>query len=118
MAKFGKQINGICSRALTVVGVGAPGLDYEYDNKGLKFRYARFIDKKTNKDIVVPFLKPLEDAIKQNNGNLAYKISSVKFNEYVKELVAFAKLDEEITLSYTNSFGKKEYEVKMYSKIP
>lgn len=89
--------------------------DYEYENKGLKFRYARFVDEKTNKDVVVPFLKPLEDAIKQNEGNLPYKISDVKFNKYVKELVDLAELNDEIALAYTNSFGKTEYEVKKYS---
>lgn len=88
--------------------------EFEYKKDGLKFRYARFIDQKTGKDIIVPILKPLEDAIKKNEGKLAYRISDVKFNKYVKELAECAKLNEEITLSYTNSHGKKEYEVKAF----
>ena len=88
--------------------------EFEYKKDGLKFRYARFIDKKTGKDIIIPFLKPLEDAIKENGGKLPYKISDVKFNVYVKELVELAELDEDITLAFTNSHGKKEYEVKKF----
>jgi integrase len=88
--------------------------EHEYNKDGLKFRYTRFIDQKTGKDIIIPLLKPLEDAIKNNNGILPYQISDVKFNKYVKELSELAKLNEEITLSFTNSYGKKEYEVKKF----
>lgn len=88
--------------------------EYTYEKEGLNFRYARFIDQKTGKDIIIPFLKPLEDAISENKGKLPYPISDVKFNLYVKELAERAELNEEITLSYTNSQGKKEYEVKRF----
>lgn len=88
--------------------------EHTYNDGEMYFRYARFIDQKTDKDIIVPILAPLEDAYTVNNGNPPYKISDVKFNEYVKELVKDAELDHDVTLSFTNSFGKKEYETKPF----
>ncbi|GAB5417995.1 MAG: phage integrase SAM-like domain-containing protein [Crocinitomicaceae bacterium] len=83
----------------------------------VNFSYARFIDQKTGKDIVIPFLKPLTEAISENEGELPYKISDVKFNEYVKELCKLAKLDEEVKLSYTDSYGRTQYESKEFYKF-
>lgn len=86
----------------------------EFNNNDVSFRYARFIDQKTDKDIVVPILKPLKDAYKANGGKPPYKISDVKFNSYVKDLCALAKLKDEIRLSYTDSYGKTQYETKKF----
>lgn len=88
--------------------------EHTYDKDGIQFRYARFIDKKTGKDIIVPFLKPLEDAFKTNNDQPPHSISAQKFNDYVKDLAELAGLTEDVTLSFTNSYGKKEYEVKPF----
>lgn len=88
--------------------------EHEYNKDGIRFRYARFIDQKTAKDIVVPFLKPIEDALKQNKGELPYPITDVKFNLFVKELVELAELKESVTLSFTNPQGKKEHKVKRF----
>lgn len=91
--------------------------DFEYSKDGLRFRYSRFVDQKTGTDIIVPFLKPLEDSLAENNGKLPYQITQGKFNTYAKELARLAKLDEEITLSFTNSQGKKEYSVKRFCEF-
>jgi integrase len=91
--------------------------DYTYEKDGLKFRYARYIDKKTGKDIIVPLLKPLEEVFRKSNDLPPYIISGQKFNDYVKDLAELSELKEEITLSYTNSYGKKEYEVKPFYKF-
>lgn len=88
--------------------------EFEYDDGTIKFRYARYIDQKTGKDIIVPILNPLEESYDLNGGNTPYLISSAKFNKYVKELVMLAGLDEDVTLSFTNSFGKKEFETKPF----
>lgn len=85
---------------------------FNYSKKGTDFKYTHFISTKTSTEIIIPILKPLEDAYRANNNEPPYKISAPKFNEYVKDLVELAGLDEEITLSYTNSMGKKEFEVK------
>lgn len=85
-----------------------------YNENGINFRYARFIDQKTGKDIIVPILAPLEKALGENNNESAYRISDVKFNKYVKELCELAEISEEVKLSFTNSNGQKEYEVKPF----
>lgn len=87
---------------------------YQYDENGVSFRYARFIDQKTDKDIIVPILEPLEQAYEENGGNPPYRISDVKFNKYVKELCELAGLTDDVTLAYTDSHGKKQYDVKQF----
>lgn len=91
--------------------------EYTYEKEEIKFRYARYIDKKTGKDIIVPLLKPLEDAFCENNDVPPYNISGQKFNEYVKLLAELSGLTDEVVLSFTNSYGKKEYEVKPFYKF-
>lgn len=86
--------------------------NFTYSKKGTNFRYTHFISTKTNTEIIIPILKPLQDAYQLNNNQPPYKISAPKFNEYVKDLVELSGLDEEITLTFTNSMGKKEFEVK------
>lgn len=84
--------------------------EHIYDKKGLKFSYAHFLTEKTDTEIKVPILKPLQNLFELNNNEPPYRISEQKFNKYVKELVELCGLDDKITLSYTNSFGKKEFE--------
>lgn len=91
--------------------------EYEYDKNGIYFRYARFIDQKTGKDTIIPILTPLEQAYSENNGELPYKISDVKFNKYVKELCELAELSSEVKLSFTDSHGKTQYDVKPFYKF-
>jgi integrase len=88
--------------------------EYEYDENGIEFRYARFIDQKTDKDIIVPILEPLERAYDENQGRVPHKISDVKFNKYVKELCELAGLTDEVKLSYTDSYGRTQYETKKF----
>jgi integrase len=88
--------------------------EFTCDENEIQFRYARFIDQKTNKDIIVPILEPLEQAYRENGGEPPYRISDVKFNKYVKELCKLADLTDEVTLSYTDANGKKQYEVKQF----
>lgn len=92
--------------------------DHVYDDGKIKFRYAHFISEKgEGKEIIVPILKPLEDAIEANDGNTAYPISDVKFNEYVKDLCELAEMDEEIRLVFTDSKGGKKFENKPLFKF-
>ncbi len=55
-----------------------------------------------------------EYAIRANSDKPPHTISAQKFNDYVKDLAELAGLKEDITLSFTNSYGKKEYEVKPF----
>ena len=86
--------------------------EFTYSKNGLEFKYTRFITSKTDTEIIIPILKPLKDAYLKNNGQLPYKMTGSKFNSNVKDLVELTGLNEEITLSFTNSMGKKEFEVK------
>jgi len=86
--------------------------EFTYSINGTEFKYARFITSKTDTEIIIPILKPLADAYLKNNGQLPYKMTPAQFNSKARNLVELAGLDEEITLSFTNSMGKKEFEVK------
>jgi hypothetical protein len=92
--------------------------DNKYDKDGVSFRYAHFISEKgEGTEIIVPFLLPLEEAFKENGEKMAYPISDVKFNVYVKELCELAKLNDEVKLAFTNSNGNKKFEYKPLYKF-
>lgn len=86
--------------------------EHTYTKNGISFTYARYISQKTETEIISPILKPLMDAIEQNGGKMAYPISPEKFNKYVKELLEECGMDEEITLSYTDSRGRKKFSTR------
>lgn len=88
---------------------------YTFDKDGLNFRYARFITEKGDGvEVIIPFLKPLEDAITENGGESAYPITDVKFNKYVKELCKLAELDDEVKIAYTAAKGGKKFDSKPF----
>lgn len=86
--------------------------EYTYDKKGLVFQYARYFSEKTDTEVVVPILKPLQAAIVANNGEMAHRMPPQKFNVLVKTIAEEAGLSEEITLSYTDATGKKQFITK------
>ncbi len=90
-----------------------------YSNNGRTFRYTRFSDTKQSGDVLIPLLKPLEDAIKENGNKLPSNISSQKFNEYVKELTALigGEFSEFVEIPYVDSFGKTKYDVNYFYKF-
>ena len=83
--------------------------EFTYSKNGVTFKYARYFSEKTDTEIVVPILKPLQDAINANGGNLAYPIPQQKFNILVKKIAEDCELNDEITLSYTDAHGKKQF---------
>lgn len=89
----------------------------EFDDGRNKFRYAHFITKKDEgEEVIIPFLKPLEDAFKQNKDKPAREISLTKFNNYVKDLCAYVGFIDEVQLAYTNSQGKKAFIIEPFYK--
>ena len=88
--------------------------EYTYEKNDFSFPYARYVSEKSNEDIIVPILKPLSDFYAQNDGETPYPITDVKFNVYVKDLVKYAKIDDDVTLSYTDARGRKQYETKKF----
>lgn len=85
--------------------------EHEYSKDNLKFKYARYIDKKTKTDIIAPILLPLEQAYKAHGG-LPKKVTLAAFNIGVKELAEKAGLKEMRKMSYTDSKGNKKFEEK------
>lgn len=86
--------------------------EFEYDKNGIKFFYARYISEKTNTEIIVPLLKPLMAEVLKNGGKMANEMSLPSFNSYVKELTQACGLNDEISFSYTDSIGKRQFETK------
>lgn len=88
--------------------------EYHHAKDGVSFHYARFVTQKNNKEVIVPILKPLADAIKANGGKTAEKIAEVTFNLGCKELIRLSGIKDEITLSYTDQFGQVKFETKKF----
>jgi len=85
-----------------------------YDSESVSFNYAHFLTHKgEGQEVVIPILKPLQDAIDQH-GEPPYPISEQKFNKYVKELCKEIGFDEETQLSYTSAKGGKKFETKLF----
>lgn len=85
-----------------------------YSKKGDTFRYARILTKKGGVEMIVPILKPLEDAIEENGGQPATKMSRTDFNREVKNLVKDCGLTDEVTNTFINKKGVKEFQVKKF----
>lgn len=82
--------------------------EHTYSKNGLTFNYARYFSTKTDTEVIVPILKPLQDAIDANGGVMATPITQQRFNTLVKTIAEDCELNDEISLSYTNSHGKKQ----------
>lgn len=87
---------------------------YHYSKNGIEFSYARFVTQKNNKEVIIPILKPLADAIKANGGKTAYKVHETMFNKDIKEIIALCGIVDEHTLSFTNSYGEIKFETKKF----
>lgn len=83
-----------------------------YEKNGIKFYWCKYIAEKTETEIIVPILKPLEEAYEKNDWNPPYPISGQKFNAYVKELAELSGLTDEVSLTYTDTRGRKQTESK------
>ena len=88
---------------------------HEYSKDGITFMYARFMTQKNDKEVIVPILKPLMNAIDDNGGKMAIKTTETAFNLYVKELINKCGIKDEFTLSYSDSYGKKQFETKAFN---
>lgn len=92
--------------------------EQEYNKNGESFFYCRYFAEKTDTEIIVPILKPLMDAIEENDGQIAYQITQQKFNMYVKDLIKDCKMDEDVTITYTDADGKKQFQTqKLYQFV-
>ncbi|MBI3234267.1 MAG: tyrosine-type recombinase/integrase [Bacteroidetes bacterium] len=88
-----------------------------YDKGGISFRYARFFTHKGDKEVIIPILKPLKDAIEQNGGKMGIKPSELVFNANVKDLVKESGIKDQVTMSFSDSYGKKQFETKPFNEF-
>lgn len=86
----------------------------QFSKTGIKFAYGHYISLKTNIEVIVPILKPLADAIAANDGKTAEKMDLAEFNRALKTLVRDCGLTEPVTLTYTDSYGNKQFEKKPF----
>jgi integrase len=86
----------------------------QFSKTGIKFAYGHYISLKTNIEVIVPILKPLADAISANGGKTAEKMDLSEFNRALKTLVRDCGLTEPVTLTYTDSYGNKQFEQKPF----
>lgn len=88
--------------------------EFHYSQDDITFSYTWFVTQKNGKQVIIPILKPLADAIEANGGNTAYKINSVMFNTGIKDLIRLSGLDEDRTLSFTDEYGQIQFETKPF----
>lgn len=91
--------------------------EFSYSKNGISFNYARYFTEKTDTEIVVPILKPLQQAIDRNGGKTAYPIPLQKFNDLIRIIAEECEFIEDITLSYTDVNGKKQFTTQKQFKF-
>jgi integrase len=90
----------------------------DYEKNGVRFQWSRFITLKTNTEIVVPILKPIVDALQENDGRLPKRVSQQQFNQSAREIAKLCGLNEEITFTYTDPHRIKKFATnKMYELV-
>lgn len=65
-------------------------------NSQLDTTFIKFAQGKTKKNMYIPMSPKFLKILEKRNGNFPRKISSQKFNEYIKEVAKIAELDEMI----------------------
>ncbi len=87
---------------------------YTYNEKGVKFKYAQFFSQKGDVDVIVPILKPLEQALKENGNKPPYQLTNSAFNTNVKDLIEECGLIENNVFTFVDSYGKKQLATKEF----
>lgn len=87
---------------------------YTYKDQSIEFKYAHFLTTKNPTEVIVPFVKPLEDAMLENNGKMARRISQNEFNHNVKTLCKRIGFTVKKQIAYTNGNCEVELEEKVH----
>lgn len=83
--------------------------------KGVEnFKYAQYIPEKTETEVIVPILKPLQEMFDKNGGLPPRKIAQQTFNKEVKDFILSCRLKDEVTMSYTDAKGKRQLVTKKF----
>ena len=88
-----------------------------YEKEHFSFSYARFFTQKNDKEVIIPILKPLMDAIKENGGSMGMKPSETTFNTNVKALIKDCGIKDQVTISYSDAYGKRQFETKPFNEF-
>lgn len=88
-----------------------------YEGNGVSFSYCELVTKKGEKEVIIPILKPLEEAFTANGGKPAKKVHETQFNADIKVLLAMCGFNEDLTLPYIDSYGKKQFETKKHCEF-
>ena len=78
------------------------------------FNYAQYIPEKTDNEVIVPILKPLQQMFDKNEGQPPKKIAQQTFNKEVKDFILSCRLKDEVTMSYTDAKGKRQLVTKKF----
>lgn len=66
------------------------------DNINIEEEYIKHYNKKTKKEVTIPFSEPLKEILKKYNFNLPRVISDGKYNEYIKKVCEKAGINEKV----------------------
>lgn len=91
--------------------------EHDYSKDGVNFIYTRFLTNKKDTEVIIPILKPLRDALDECGGKIPYQYCEPHFNTNVKELIRECGMNDEITLTYTDSRGKKQFDTKPFHQF-
>lgn len=78
------------------------------------FKYAQYIPEKTENEVIVPILKPLQAMFDKNKGLPPTPITQQTFNKEVKDFILSCRIKDEVTMSYTDAKGKRQLLTKKF----
>lgn len=89
-----------------------------FTKKNIKNGFIEYTAIKTNQKIILPLHQQVREILENNNGKFPRKISSQKFNDYIKKVCELVEINEEVEGSKTinintSSNGKK----KVFRKV-
>jgi integrase len=86
-------------------------LEFTLDN--INNGFLEYTAKKTNQKIMLPLHWQVKSTIDQNDGQLPYKISYQRYNDYIKEVCQIAGIDQmETGAIFVNNQSKKDKKLK------
>ena len=79
----------------------------KFTNKNIKNGFIEYTAIKTNQKIILPLHQQVREILENNNGEFPRKISSQKFNDYIKKVCKEVGINEEVEGSKTKEVKKK-----------
>lgn len=86
--------------------------------ENIKGEYLEYTAKKTGQKIVMPMHWQVSATLEKLNGNFPYKISSQKFNDYIKTVCSEAGINEMVPGNKRKVIGETDTGKKIWRKVP